>query len=236
MPGVSYHHISKIRIIKIALLVSSLYHSKKSHIQVLICDNLRTVTIKYSSMDAASSLLMHWCQLWLWCIDVPGVSYHHISKVTEIKLSLLLSLVYHSKKSHIQVLICDNLRTVTIKVTHKLDRKSSSDHPPKVSYIKENMSQKLTMVTIQCGSIDAVKSLLMHWCQLWLWCIDVPGLSYHHIGKVTEIKLSLLVSLVYHSKKSHIQVLICEKWRTVTIKLAVWMQPVAYWCTDVNFE
>ena len=158
--------------------------------------------IQYSGMDVASSLLSHWCQLGVRCIDVPGLSYHHIRKVTIIKLSLLVSFLYHSKKSHIQVLICDNLRAVTIKYS----------------------------------GMDVASSLLMHWCQLWLRCIDVPGVSYHHIIKVTEIKLSLLVSLVYHSKKSHIQVLICEKWRTVTIKLAVWMQPLAYWRTDVNFD
>ena len=96
---------------------------------------------------------------------------------------------------------------------------------------------RLRTVMIQCGGMDAASSLLMHWWRLWLWCIDVPGLSYHHIGKVTFIDLSRRVlwcintRLDYTFKYSYV-----TGWGRWWSNVAVWMQPVAYWCTDVSFS
>ena len=93
----------------------------------------------------------------------------------------------------------------------------------------------LRTVMIQCGGMDAASSLFMHWCRLWLWCMDVPGRWYHHIGKVTEIKLSRLVGLADDSSR-HLPAPVHTIWGWWWSDVAVWMQPVAYSCTDVDFD
>ena len=93
----------------------------------------------------------------------------------------------------------------------------------------------LRMATIQCGVMDSASSLFMHWCWLWLWCIDVPGLSYHHIGKVTIIKLSQLVGFADDSSR-HLSAPVYATWGRWWSNVALWMQPVAYSCTDVDFD
>ena len=62
-------------------------------------------------------------------------------------------------------------------------------HTPRSSSTMAIMSTQLMTVMIQCGGVDVVSSLFIHWCRLWLWCMGVPGRWHHHIGKVTWITL-----------------------------------------------
>ena len=70
------------------------YTPRSSSAMVIVCIQLMTVTIQCGGVDAASSLFIHWCLLWLWCIGVPGRWHHHIGKVTWITLKPLAPWVY----------------------------------------------------------------------------------------------------------------------------------------------
>ena len=70
------------------------YTPRSRSAMIIMSIHLMTVTIQCGDVDAASSLFIHWCRLWLWCMGVPGRWHHHIGKVTWIILKPLVPWVY----------------------------------------------------------------------------------------------------------------------------------------------